>query len=219
MNRATIAIVGSTALIALGILSLKEACQAIDPTTIVFLLGMMIVNAHLAYAGFFQLTLVYQLRLTRSPFGLLVVLSVGSGIVSAFFLNDIVVIVLTPLTLKLTARLQLNPIPYLLALAAATNIGSVATLSGNPQNILIGSFSGISYLEFFRVLAPVALMGLVVQIALLYRFYPEVRLLQPVADNFIKVRDRIYKPLLTKSLVITAGMLASFVLGVPLNRC
>lgn len=218
MNRATIALVGSTVLIALGVLSLKEAWQAIDPTTIVFLLGMMIVNAHLAYAGFFQLTLVYLLRLTRSPFGLLVVISVGSGIVSAFFLNDIVVIVLTPLTLKLTARLQLNPIPYLLALAAATNIGSVATLSGNPQNILIGSFSGISYLEFFRVLAPVSLIGLVVQIALLYWFYPEVRILQPVAldSNFIKVRDRIYKPLLTKSLVITAGMLASFVLGVPL---
>lgn len=216
MNRATIAIVGSTALIALGVLSLKEAWQAIDATTIVFLLGMMIVNTHLAYAGFFQLTLAYLLRLTRSPFGLLVLLSFGSGILSAFFLNDTIAIVLTPLTLGLTQRLQLNPIPYLLALAAATNIGSVATLSGNPQNILIGSFSGISYLEFSRVLAPVALIGLVVQIALLYWFYPEVRLLQPVAYNSIKVRDRIYKPLFTKSLVITAGLLISFLLGAPL---
>lgn len=216
MNRATIAIVGSTALIALGVLSLKEAWQAIDATTIIFLLGMMVVNAHLAYAGFFQLTLTYLLRLTRSPFGLLVVLSIGSSILSALFLNDTIAIVLTPLTLGLTTRLQLNPIPYLLALAAATNVGSVATLSGNPQNILIGSFSGISYLEFSRVLTPVALMGVVVQIALLYWFYPEVRLLQPIADNFIKVGDRIYKPLFTKSLVITAGLLASFLLGAPL---
>lgn len=216
MNRATIAIVGSTALIALGVLNLKEAWQAIDAKTIVFLLGMMVVNAHLAYAGFFQLTLVYLLRLTRSPFGLLVVLSFSSGILSAFFLNDTIAIVLTPLTLGLTARLQLNPIPYLLALAAATNIGSVATLSGNPQNILIGSFSGISYLEFLRVLAPVGLIGLVVQIGLLYWFYPEVRLLQPVAYESIKVRDRIYKPLFVKSLVITAGLLASFLLGAPL---
>lgn len=216
MNRATIALVGSTAIITLGVSSLKEAWQAIDATTIVFLLGMMVVNAHLAYAGFFQLTLVYLLRLTRSPFGLLVLLSIGSGILSAFFLNDTIAIVLTPLTLALTRSLQLNPIPYLLALAAATNIGSVATISGNPQNILIGSFSGISYLEFSRVLAPVALMGLVVQIALLYWFYPEVRLLQPVAHKSIKVRDRIYKPLFTKSLVITAGLLISFLLGAPL---
>jgi Na+/H+ antiporter NhaD/arsenite permease-like protein len=218
MNRATIALVGSTALITLGVLSLKEAWEAIDATTIVFLLGMMVVNAHLAYAGFFQLTLIYLLRLTRSPFGLLVVLSFGSGILSALFLNDTIAIVLTPLTLGLTTRLQLNPIPYLLALAAATNIGSVATLSGNPQNILIGSFSGISYLKFSRVLIPVALMGLVALIALLYWLYPEVRSLQPVADNSIKVRDRIYKPLFTKSLVITTGLLISFLLGVPLAK-
>jgi hypothetical protein len=63
------------------------------------------------------------------------------------FLNDTIALIFTPLILNLSKTLRLNPIPYLLAMAGATNVGSVAALSGNPQNILIGSFSGIGYLE------------------------------------------------------------------------
>lgn len=146
MNRATIALVGSAFLIALGVLNLQQAWNAIDSNTIVFLLSMMVVNANLSYSGFFQLTLSSLIRLTSSPFGLLVVLTFGSGILSAFFLNDTLALVFTPLTLSLTEALKLSPIPFLLAIAGATNLGSVATISGNPQNILIGSFSQIGYL-------------------------------------------------------------------------
>ncbi|WP_289501275.1 anion transporter [Gloeocapsopsis sp. IPPAS B-1203] len=216
MNRATIALVGSAILIALGVLSLSEAWQAIDPKTIIFLLSMMVVNANLAYAGFFQVALAFLLHLTRSPFGLLIVLTFGSGFLSAFLLNDTLALVFTPLTLSLTQTLKLNPIPYLLALAAATNIGSVATISGNPQNILIGSFSGIAYVEFARVLAPVAVVGLCLQIALLWLYYPEVRSLQAVSEEATPVSYRIYRPLFIKSVVVTLVLLTSFVLGVPL---
>jgi len=216
MNRATIALVGSAILIALGVLSLPEAWQAIDPRTIVFLLSMMVVNANLAYAGFFQVALAFLLQLTRSPFGLLIVLTFGSGFLSAFLLNDTLALVFTPLTLSLTQTLKLNPIPYLLALAAATNIGSVATISGNPQNILIGSFSGIGYVEFASVLAPVAVVGLCLQIALLWWYYPEVRSIQAVAGEATQVSYRIYRPLFIKSVAITLALLTSFVLGVPL---
>lgn len=167
MNRATIALVGSAFLIALGVLNLQEAWQAIDANTIVFLLSMMVVNANLSFAGFFGRAISMILSITRSPLGLLIALTFGSGILFAFFLNDTLALISTPLTLSLTLALGLNPIPYLLAFAGATNIGSVATLSGNPQNILIGSFSGISYLDFLRILAPVALIGLVVQVGLL----------------------------------------------------
>jgi Na+/H+ antiporter NhaD/arsenite permease-like protein len=216
MNRATIALVGSAILIALGVLSLTEAWQAIDPKTIIFLLSMMVINAHLTYAGFFQVALAFLLHLTRSPFGLLIILTFGSGFLSAFLLNDTLALVFTPLTLSLTQTLKLNPIPYLLALAAATNIGSVATISGNPQNILIGSFSGIGYVEFARILAPVAVVGLCLQIALLWLYYPEVRSLQAVSGEAMPVSYRIYRPLFIKSIVITLALLISFVLGVPL---
>ncbi|MCC5650685.1 anion transporter [Nostoc sp. XA013] len=215
MNRATIALVGSAFLIALGVLNLQEAWQAIDANTIVFLLSMMVVNANLSYAGFFRRSLSVILSITRSPLGLLMALTFGSGILSAFFLNDTLALVFTPLTLSLTQALGLNPIPYLLAIAGATNIGSVATLSGNPQNILIGSFSGISYLDFLRVLAPVALAGLVIQVILLWLLYPDVRSVKP-CQILPTTNQRIYKPLFNKTLVITTGLLIAFTVGLPL---
>ncbi|MEH2447710.1 MAG: anion transporter [Nostoc sp.] len=215
MNRATIALVGSAFLIALGVLNLQEAWQAIDANTIVFLLSMMVVNANLSYAGFFRRSISAILSITRSPLGLLIALTFGSGILSAFFLNDTIALIFTPLTLSLTQALGLNAIPYLLAIAGATNIGSVATLSGNPQNILIGSFSGISYLDFLRVLAPVALIGLVIQVGLLWLLYPDVRSVKP-CEQVIIGNQRIFKPLFKKTLVITIGLLIAFTVGLPL---
>ncbi len=213
MNRATIALVGATFLVILGVLNLKEAWLAIDYKTIIFLLSMMVLNANLACSGFFQLTLDYVMRFTRSPFGLLVALTFGSGILSALFLNDTIAIVLTPLTLGLTEALNLKPIPYLLALAGATNLGSVATITGNPQNILIGSFSGISYLTFAKALTPIAFVSLVVQVGWLWFLYPDVRSTKPCQSGE-PTRYRVLKPLLTKSLLVSAGLLVAFLIGI-----
>ncbi|AFY35194.1 anion transporter [Calothrix sp. PCC 7507] len=215
MNRTTIALVGSGFLIALGALNLQEAWQAIDANTIIFLLSMMVVNANLAYAGFFRQAISVLLSLTRSPLGLLIALTFASGVLSALFLNDTIALIFTPLTLSLTQALGLNPIPYLLAVAGATNIGSVATLSGNPQNILIGSFSGISYLDFLRALTPVAIIGLVIQIGLLWLLYPDVRSTK-ASQILPNSKQRIFKPLFNKTLVITIGLLIAFAIGLPL---
>ncbi len=214
MNRASIALVGASLLMAFGVLDLKEAWQAIDYKTLIFLFGMMVISTNLAYAGFFQLTLDTVTHFTRSPLGLLIVLTFGSGILSAFFLNDTIALILTPLVLGLTQTLNLNPIPYLLALAGATNLGSVATLSGNPQNILIGSFSGISYLDFAKALTPIALVSLLIQIGLLWWLYPDVRSTKS-CPSVTPVRYRIFKPLLNKSLLITGGLLIAFLIGIP----
>ncbi|MEH2351400.1 MAG: anion transporter [Nostoc sp.] len=214
MNRATIAIVGAAFLMALGVLDLPAAWGAIDYKTLIFLFGMMVISANLAASGFFQLALDYTIRRIHSPFGLLVVLTFGSGILSALFLNDTIALILTPLVVAITQLLKLKPIPYLLALAGATNLGSVATLSGNPQNILIGSFSGISYLDFAKALTPLALICLTIQVGLLWWLYPEVRSLRP----YLKVkppRYHVLKPLLVKSLLITTGLLVAFLIGIP----
>ncbi|HEY9599957.1 MAG TPA: anion transporter [Cyanophyceae cyanobacterium] len=217
MNRATIALIGSAFLVTLHVLNLQQAWDAIDSNTIVFLLSMMVVNANLSYSGFFQLALSSLIRLTSSPFGLLIVLTFGSGILSAFFLNDTLALVCTPLTLSLTQALSLNPIPYLLAIAGATNLGSVATLSGNPQNILVGSFSNIGYLEFAQILTPVAVLGLIVQIGLLWLLYPDVRSTISLVKS-PQLRYRIFKPLFTKTLIVTTGLLIAFAAGVPLGE-
>ncbi len=216
MNRATITFVGAAGLIGLGSISLKEAWQAIDATTIIFLLSIMVVNAYLESAGFFQLALTVLVRYARSPFGLLITLTFISGLLSALFLNDTIALIFTPLTLGLTQALGLNPIPYLLALAGATNIGSVATLSGNPQNILIASFSDISYLAFAQTLVPVAVAGLLIQLILLWWLYPEVRCFKPTLNYPHMGRNRLLKPVLYKSLIVTGGLLVAFLLGAPL---
>ncbi|WP_416336312.1 anion transporter [Calothrix sp. UHCC 0171] len=221
MNRATIALVGSSFLIVLGVIDLESAWQAIDANTIVFLLSMMVVNANLTYAGFFPRALLVLLGFTRSPFGLLIALTLGSGVMSAFFLNDTLALVLTPLTLTLTQALNLNPIPYLLTMAAATNIGSVATLSGNPQNILIASFSGIAYLDFLKALLPIAVAGMAIQIILLWLLYPEVRSPLAVNQSSEKLnisKPFIYQPLFNKTIIITTGLLIAFAAGLPLAQ-
>ena len=91
-----------------------------------------------------------------------------SGILSAFLVNDIVCLVMAPLILGVCKRMRLRPLPFLLALATASNIGSTATITGNPQNILIGSISGIAYRDFLAHLGPIALVGLFVDWAVLH---------------------------------------------------
>src|SRR5881398_176713 len=103
-------------------------------------------------------------------FGMMIV--TGYLRLSAFFVNDVVCLVLAPVVLEITRQLALPPVPYLLALATAANVGSVATLTGNPQNMLVGSFSSISYRSFLAREAPIAVVGLVcvyVAVALVYR--------------------------------------------------
>jgi Na+/H+ antiporter NhaD/arsenite permease-like protein len=215
LNRATMALVTSGILISLGALTLQQAWVAIDANTIIFLLSMMIINGYLSYSGFFRLALVFLLQFTLSPFILIVLLTISTGFLSALFLNDTLVLVTTPFVLQLTSQLKLNPIPYLLAIAGATNIGSLATLNGNPQNILIGSFSGISYVEFTKSLIFPSILGLIIQIALLWLLYPEVRSLQSIPKPILS-SQLIHKGILRKTLIVTLLLLIAFVVGFPL---
>ena len=151
---------------------MHDAARAVDYETIVLLFGMMVVVSYLRLAGFFALATERIAAPVLGTFTLLAVTIALSGVLSAFLVNDVVCVALTPLVLHLCQRLRRPPIPYLVGLATASNIGSVATITGNPQNIIIGSLSHISYLRFAARLAPVALIGLVINfavVALVYR--------------------------------------------------
>ena len=91
-----------------------------------------------------------------------------SGVLSAFFVNDTICLVFTPIVLDVAFARRQRPLPYLLALATASNIGSSATITGNPQNILIGSVSGIAFRRFLQVLGPVAIVGLALDALLIW---------------------------------------------------
>jgi len=217
VDRTGAAIIGASLMIASNVLSFEQAYAAIDYDTIILLFGMMIVVANLRLSGFFTLVSAWVVEHAHRPILLLAAIVSVSGFFSAFFVNDTMCLVLTPLVLEITRRLRRNPVPYLLAVAMAANIGSVATITGNPQNMLIGSFSGIHYRAFARALAPVAAFGLVAAIAVLSFVYRrEFRQEQPIAlDHRDVPLDRL---LLWKSLLASAGMIAFFFAGWPVAK-
>ncbi len=174
IDRAGIALVGATLILSTGILSLEQAVgpDSIDYKTLVLLFGMMVVIAFLRLSRFFERITALALQRLRTPAGLLAVTIVLSGVLSAFLINDIVCLALTPLVLHLARKLGFDPIPHLIGLATAANIGSAGTITGNPQNIYIGSHSGISYMRFALCLMPIAALGLGVNflvVAFVYR--------------------------------------------------
>lgn len=215
MNRATIALVGAVALIVLGIIPFDVAGQSIDVDTLLLLFAMMVVNVHLRLAGFFDFVSMRIVAVARSPRVLLAWIVLASGVLSALFLNDTIVLMFTPLVLEVTASLKRNPIPYLIGLVTAANIGSTATIIGNPQNMLIGMSSKIPFVDFFVALAPVALIGLVIAWVVLVVVYRH----EFSGEHFERAAitpAKIDQALLNKTLILTALMLIAFLLGAPI---
>ena len=218
LDRAGAALLGACLMVWLGVLSLEDAFAAIDFDTIALLLGMMIVVANLRLSGFFELVNEWVVSRARRPLVLLAAIVGLSGTLSAFLVNDTICVVMTPLVLDLALRLKRNPVPYLLAVALASNVGSVATITGNPQNMIVGSLSRISYGSFSAALVPVAVAGMaltIVIIALAYRReflgaerFPE-RVVRPV---------RYLQPVVAKALAVTAVMVALFLGGQPVAK-
>ncbi|HVU10016.1 MAG TPA: anion transporter [Phototrophicaceae bacterium] len=213
MNRATIALVGAAALVLVGAITQDQAFAAIDLGTIMLLGAMMVINANLRLSGFFDLVTVRVIRLARTPRMLLALIIIAAGVLSAVFLNDPICVMMTPLIVDLTLRLKRNPIPYLVGLATAANVGSTATITGNPQNIIIGQASKIPYGTFLLHLAPVALLGLAVcwgVIVLIFRdeFHGTLELSEPP-------EARTYPPLLNRALLVIIAMMVAFLVGFP----
>lgn len=213
MNRATIALVGAAALVAVGSLTQEQAFDAIDLGTLVLLGAMMVININLRLSGFFGLVTLRVVQVARTPRVLLALIIVAAGVLSAIFLNDTICLMMTPLVVELMLRLKRNPIPYLIGLATATNVGSVATITGNPQNIVIGQASGIPYVTFLAYLAPVALLGMAVcWVVIVLLFWQEFRGTLPVVEL---PAVNTYPPLLKRSLLVVIGLMIAFLLGAP----
>jgi Na+/H+ antiporter NhaD/arsenite permease-like protein len=217
VDRTGAAIIGAALMIAFDVLTIEEAYAAIDYDTIILLFGMMIVVANLRLSGFFRAVSARVVEHAHRPLVLLSAIVLVSGVFSAFFVNDTMCIAMTPLVLELAAALRRNPVPYLLAVAMGANVGSVATITGNPQNMAIGSVSRIGYLPFAAALAPVAAAGLVlttVVIAIVYRkdFRAHQKILVP------HERVRVNRVLMWKAVAVSAGMVSFFFLGWPVSK-
>jgi Na+/H+ antiporter NhaD/arsenite permease-like protein len=214
VDRTGATIIGATLMLAFKVLSFEEAYRAIDYDTILLLFGMMIVIANLRLSGFFRVVAARVVEHARHPMLLMASIVLVSGFFSAFFVNDTICLVMTPLVLEVTAAVGWNPVPFLLAVAIGANIGSVATITGNPQNMMIGAFSGIAYSEFLRRLAPVAAIGLVVAMAVLAAVYwKELKAEKRGSTDHLRVR--VNRVLMWKSLLVSGGMIVAFFQGWP----
>ena len=213
IDRAGIALVGAGLMVASGALPIEDAYKAVDLDTITLLLGMMIVVASLRLSGFFAIANDWVMDRAQRPLVLLCAVAATSGILSAFLVNDAICLVLAPLVLEVTLALGRQPVPYLLAVVMASNVGSTATITGNPQNIMIGSLSQIPYTKFVLALGPVALVGLIITVALIALFHRSefmgaVRLEGP------RPKANANRVLVIRALLATLIMIGLFFAGV-----
>jgi Na+/H+ antiporter NhaD/arsenite permease-like protein len=211
LDRTGVALLGAIVLIVSGVLTPQAAWLAIDLPTLGLLFGLMVVSAQFRLGGFYS---HFTLRLSalRIPApGLLALVVASAGVLSAFLSNDIICLVMAPVLIAGCLGRGLNPVPFLLALACAANIGSAATLIGNPQNMLIGQVLQLDFATYsLQALAPV-LAGLAVTWAVVVFFYRgrwELRREPP------DLQIRPFSPWQTgKAFAVLIVLVAVFVLG------
>lgn len=213
IDRPGAAIIGAVLMVAFGIVLPQNALRFIDFSTIVLLFSMMLIVGHLRLAGFFEWT-AGMVLVRLKPHHLLPTVIFTCGLLSAFFVNDIICLVMVPFVLSATRKLGVRPLPYLLAVATASNIGSVATITGNPQNMLIGSLSGIGYTSFLFYLAPVAVVGLLLDWLVLHVAFSRAGMADPSPALAATVLPRDCSSLIKPGIVILL-VLAGFLAGVP----
>ena len=210
LDRPSAALLGAVLMVITGVLTLDEAYRAIDFNTILLLLGMMLVIAYLKIANCFKYLSYLLITHARNSFLLLCFVSFSSGILSALFVNDTICLMFTPLLILALNQTKLNPIPFLIALATSSNIGSVVTLTGNPQNMLIGVFSKIPYADFTIHLLPIGLLSLMANVCIIYLLFRKDINFKKM-DAIALIKPELDIKLTTKSLVVLFFIFLGFI--------
>ncbi len=196
IDRTGAAIIGAIAMVVFRVVPVEQAIRAVDFSTIVLLFAMMLVVGGLKLAGFFEWNAELVLRRLK-PRMLLPALIVTCGALSAFFVNDIVCLVMVPFVLVLTQKLRLAPLPFLLAVATS-----------------FGSYSGIGYRDFLFHLGPVAMVGLAFDWLILHWMFSQQLQTAEVDVRTIPLPTLDLSHLLKPTLV-TGGVVIAFLAGVP----
>jgi len=183
LTRTGAALAGGALMLLTGAIGPVDAFRAIDLRTIALLFLMMLAAAPLRLAGVFAWLVRALSDRVKHPAALLVALIVSAGVLSAIFVNDTICVVFTPVVLELAALRGHRPMAYLLGLATATNIGSVATILGNPQNMLIGSLSRVGFWRFTSALAPIAAAGFAIDAAVIWLLFRHELHRRPADDR------------------------------------
>lgn len=215
LNRPAASLLGAVAMVTIGGLPLRDAYAAVDLDVMVFLLGVLLLTGFLELGGFFEWAAGHLVERAHSPRTLLATVVVSSGVLSAFFVNDTICLVLTPLVLAVVRPLGLPALPYLLAVALGSNVGSAMTPTGNPQNMLVGVASGIHFARFVATLALPSLGGLAIVYAVIAWAHRRA-LSGPLRVDAALPATAFDRLLVTKALVVFGGALAGWLLGLSL---
>ena len=217
LDRAGVALLGAIALVATDKVTVAQAWNAVDVPTIALLLGLMVVSAQFRLGGFYARVSRWLADHPAPPAGLLALLIGVVGLLSALLANDIVCLAMAPIIASGCARRGRDPVPFLLALAAAANVGSAATLIGNPQNMLIGQALRLSFAGYLRDALVPSLVGLALVwgvIALVYRGRWE----KAVTLTRTEQRDLRFDRWQTTKGLLVLGALVLVFLFVPVPR-
>jgi Na+/H+ antiporter NhaD/arsenite permease-like protein len=218
LDRPTAALLGAVLMVMSGSLTRAEAAAAIDFSTLAVLFGMMVLLVALMQSGLPTWIAFKALKRCRSPHTLLAVIVFTSGIASAVMLNDTVCLLGTPLLLEIIEQTGIRATPFLLALATSANIGSVMTITGNPQNIIIGHASGWSWSAFALHMVPIGLSCLLVNWLMLELFYRKS--LTSAAIHQPKSATPgvpVQYSLALKSVSVFIGLIVAFLAGTPMD--
>jgi Na+/H+ antiporter NhaD/arsenite permease-like protein len=214
-DRAGLALVAAVLMIVATGADLRRAAGWVDLSTLALLFGLMVLSAQFGICGFYDYCADRITHAQGSPQRLLAITIAVTAVLSAVLTNDIVTFAVPPLLcLGLTAR-RLNPIPYLIGLAAAANIGSAATVIGNPQNILIGQVGQLDFWRFLAICGPPALVGLgVIQAVVCWQWRGRWQL-PDAAEAAAAKAPELHRWSLAKAVVVTVALLVAFGVGAP----
>jgi Na+/H+ antiporter NhaD/arsenite permease-like protein len=211
LDRTGIALLGTLVLLAVGAVSLDSAKAAIDTATLALLFAFMVLSAQLRLGGFYTRVVRGVTARDLAPEGLLAAILLTTGLLSAVFTNDVVCLAVAPLVIEACALRGLAPVPFLLGVACAANVGSAATLIGNPQNILIGERLGLSFSTYLIDAGLPALLGIAAIWLVIVRLYRGKFVAATVGrpiENENATPWNAWQS--TKGLLVTGALLAAF---------
>ena len=217
LDRSSIAILGAVAVLLFHRMSLHGAMAGVDFPTLILLISMMIISAQLRLAGFYDAVVRRIVAAAHKPWRLLAGLIGFSALLSALFANDVICLIFTPVLCLALQRARRDPVPYLMALATASNIGSACTLIGNPQNMLIGESAHLHFAAYFITVLPLILLCLVLNffaIAVIYRTQLFDDIEPPAASE--SAHEHHQRPEMQWNLIIKALVVMGILLAVML---
>ncbi len=217
VNKTILAVIGAVLFIAMGIINEHQAYEEIDWNVIFLLIGMMVIVGITKRSGLFQYIAIKSAKIVNGdPVKILILFSIITAVLSALLDNVTTVLILTPVTILISVELGLNPVPFIISCALASNIGGMATLIGDPPNIMIGSAAKLGFMEFIVNMGPLVIILMFVHIFLILKFFKkdlEVSMERRARimdfDENASIKDRV---LLIKSLAVLFVVLVFFML-------